>query len=173
MRSRLLPVALVGAVAALGLTGCVNSTDATEDEIARVVTEYFALLEAGQAEAASALDTFDPAEAECPDLFTDEVYATVADRPTNLEITYIQHYEAGDEDYAEMAEVFGGDGNGLAVVSARFDVAEQRSIRAQITVHRSGERWTIGHERALLASPFRGGVGGWRGGDVKSAPDLG
>lgn len=125
-RLRLLPVALVGAVAALGLTGCVNSTDATEDEITRVVTEYVTLLEAGQAEAANALDTFDPTEAACPELFTDEVYATVADRPTNLEIISVDR-----------------TGDSRAWVEATVDLAGQSAVPIDLTLNNDGDTWLI------------------------------
>ena len=126
VRSRLLPVALLGALAAAGLTGCVDRTDATEDEITRVVTESFALLEAGKVEAASALDTFDAADAECPALFTDEVYATVTDRPTDLTILTVDHHR-----------------DRRAWVEATVDVAGQSAVAVDLALNREGDAWLI------------------------------
>ena len=84
--SRSVPGAGVLALLAAGsLAGCTGM--GAEAEAREVVEEYVALLGAGEAESADALDTFDPAASRCPELFTDEVYAGVPDRPTDLEVT--------------------------------------------------------------------------------------
>ena len=76
-----------GLAAALAsvLAGCTQPGG--DDAVRDVVEEYLALLEDGKAEAADALDTYDPSATRCPELFTDEVYGTVPDRPTDLRIT--------------------------------------------------------------------------------------
>ena len=78
------------AVLTLGVAAC--STPVKDPDA--VVEEYVALLEAGQAEAADALDTFEPEDAACPELFTDAVYSQVPDRPTDLVISGVT--ESGD-----------------------------------------------------------------------------
>lgn len=77
------------AVLTLGVAGC---TSPAKDPDA-VVEEYVALLEAGRAEAADALDTFDPEREACPELFTDAVYGQVPDRPTDLVVTGVTESE--------------------------------------------------------------------------------
>ena len=76
-------------VLTLGVAGC---TSPAKDPDA-VVEEYVALLEAGRAEAADALDTFEPEDAACPELFTDAVYSQVPDRPADLVVTGVTESE--------------------------------------------------------------------------------
>lgn len=78
----------VGACLAVlfGLTSACAASSSDEDAVRGVVEQYVGFLEAGEAAAADALDTFDPAVTRCPELLTDEVYATVTDRPTDLRV---------------------------------------------------------------------------------------
>ncbi len=77
------------ALLTLGVAACTSP----EKDPGTVVEEYVALLEAGKAEAADALDTFDPERAACPELFTDAVYGQVPDRPTDLVVAGVTESE--------------------------------------------------------------------------------
>lgn len=96
---------LVGALGVVllsitSLAACTSSS--TEDDVTAAVEHYVALLGDGKAEAADALDTYDPSKSACPELFTDAVYGTVADRPTGLDVVRVNVHEAHVYVYATL-----------------------------------------------------------------------
>lgn len=131
----------VGACLAVlfGLTSACAASSSDEDAVRGVVEQYVGFLEAGEAAAADALDAFDPAATRCPELFTDEVYGTVTDRPTDLRVE----------------DVFVTDNR--ATVEAVLRLGERPDVAVTLPLVASDDGWLI--DNANLGD-LLDGVGG-------------
>ena len=122
-----------------GLTSACAASPSDEDAVRGVVEQYVGFLEAGEAAAADALDAFDPAATRCPELFTDEVYGTVTDRPTDLRVE----------------DVFVTDNR--ATVEAVLRLGERPDVAVTLPLVASDDGWLI--DNANLGD-LLDGVGG-------------